>query len=345
MLELQPQEGLHVLSIVEGADITWSEMGSFAANELYVWLAEVPVPEPAGSPPAPAGPAAQAAAGVELAPAQLEATPAAASPPPVVPPPTRMEIRPVKMLAQGNVSADARQFQGQTPRLEIWFDQPEGTAPRAAETHPSDAAAPELTPAPALPAAASAADNDKQWELIGDWIRLRLRMDPTRPTVHEATVVGNVRLAQRAPLLDDTSLLITGDMLQLRTDLLDRSTVDVNGVEETFTLETDNTLPTFVTPEATATAVAAATAGAVSFTCGPDGSSTGRAAAATGARLKPTASNNDTTTTDAEAHPPLRLSATRLTPPMLPPPSSFTMDSGDPRQGPPILSSALEPRP
>lgn len=230
VLELQPQEGLHVLSVVEGADITWSEMGSFSANELYVWLAEVPVPEPAGSPPAPAGPEAQAAGGVELAPAQLEVTPAAAAPPPVLPPPTRMEIRPVKMLAQGNVSADARQFQGQTPRLEIWFDQPEGTTPRAAETHSSNTATPELTPAPALPAAASTAGNDKQWELVGDWIRVRLRMDPTHPTVHEATVVGNVRLAQRAPLLDDTSLLITGDMLQLRTDLLDRSTVDVNGV-------------------------------------------------------------------------------------------------------------------
>ena len=59
VLELQPQEDLHVLSIVEGADITWNEMGNFAADELFVWLAEVPAPGPAASllpqgPPPPA---------------------------------------------------------------------------------------------------------------------------------------------------------------------------------------------------------------------------------------------------------------------------------------------------
>ncbi len=57
VLELQPQEGLHVLSIVEGADITWNGMGNFAADELYVWLAEVPVPEPAVNPLPPQDPA------------------------------------------------------------------------------------------------------------------------------------------------------------------------------------------------------------------------------------------------------------------------------------------------
>ena len=72
-------------------------------------------------------------------------------------------------------------------------------------------------------------DNDKKLELTGDWIRLRLRMTPTRPKVNEATVVGNVRLSQLSPVPGDLPLLITGEMLQLRTDLLDRSAVDVNG--------------------------------------------------------------------------------------------------------------------
>ena len=128
MLELQPQEGLHVLSIVEGADITWSEMGSFAADQLYVWLAEVPIPEPTvPEPPHDAPPPADA----EL----IGPRPPAAVPPPRTPvghagTRTRLEVRPVKMLAQGNVHADSPQFQGKTPRLEIWFDHPDDASPQ-----------------------------------------------------------------------------------------------------------------------------------------------------------------------------------------------------------------------
>ncbi len=47
--------------------------------------------------------------------------------------------------------------------------------------------------------------------------------------VREATIVGKVRLAQLSAAPGDLSLLITGEMLQLRTDPLDRSAVDVNG--------------------------------------------------------------------------------------------------------------------
>ena len=206
-------------------------MGSFAADQLYVWLAEVPVPEPT------AGPAAPPDAPPPAAPADMELAPAQPTPPrrptsirPSSPPPARFEIRPVKMLAQGNVHADAKQFQGKTPRLEIWFDHPEDAARAARVRHarwiPRRR---KCSPAPLRPTQLPPRIHDKKLELTGDWIRLRLRMADKRPKVNEATVVGNVRLSQTSSVPGDLSLLVTGEMLQLRTDLLDRSAVDVSG--------------------------------------------------------------------------------------------------------------------
>ena len=84
--------------------------------------------------------------------------------------------------------------------------------------------------APAAGEAAKPQREVKQLELSGNQVRLRLWMVKPRPKVREATVQGQVRLAQLAPVPTDPALLVvTGDMLQLRTDHLDRSAVDVRG--------------------------------------------------------------------------------------------------------------------
>ncbi len=149
VLELQPQEGLHVLSVVQGADIQWNGMGSFAADELHVWLAEVPVPEradrscsarPIQPPPADATQRGTGALPNPTSPSAVDPSPTAP------PPPQRLEIRPVKMLAQGNVHADSKQFQGQTPRLEIWFDHPEDAPKVAVDAPPENPAPPSNAP-------------------------------------------------------------------------------------------------------------------------------------------------------------------------------------------------------
>ncbi|MHB0957717.1 MAG: hypothetical protein ACYC0X_18380 [Pirellulaceae bacterium] len=237
-LELQPQDGQHVLSVVQGADLKWNETSSFAADELYVWLAEVPVGDPAA---ADATPAADRPAGERAStqPATAQpGLPSAIAPSLPAPSPQRLAIRPVKMLAQGNVRADSQQFQGQTPRLEIWFDQP--------ESGPGGQAGLPAAPLPGMPQPAPAAarapeppsnnsDNklkltsDNKLELTGDWIRLRLLMISTQPKMREATIIGKVRLAQVSSVPGTLPLMITGEMLQLRTDPLDRSEVDVNG--------------------------------------------------------------------------------------------------------------------
>jgi lipopolysaccharide export system protein LptA len=241
-LELQPQDDLHVLSITQGADLTWQNATHFAANELYVWLSETrstPTPVAASEPADP--PAGDAPRPPEEPRPPEPGAPSGTPSPAASSPAPRPRIRPVKMLALGSVRADAAAFQGQTQRLEIWFDQLQELLPKDApppDEPAADAKAADAKAADAKAADAKAADADRsadarhtppqqRLELQGDWVRLRLLMRPASPQVREATVVGQVQLAQRAA--GAVPLLITGEMLQLRTDVRARATVDVNG--------------------------------------------------------------------------------------------------------------------
>ncbi len=255
-LELQQQDELHVLSALQGAEIKWGATGNFTADKFFVWLAEVPVteapddrvpevvsrtpttmteaagPQAAGAGPDLVGPALQPSNGTPVAPL-LGKTESATS----LSKNTKYEIVPVKMLAQENVHAVTDQFKVETEQLEIWFDHPDSASPGAIVAQESAVgatpAAQETSPPTALTGAPDLQREVKRLELSGDQIRLWLWMVKPRPVVHEATVSGQVRLAQLAPIpTDPIPFLVTGDMLQLRTDQLDRSTIDVRGNAE-----------------------------------------------------------------------------------------------------------------
>ena len=211
VLELYPQDQLHVLSAAEGASIRWDKMGQFSADKLFVWFSEVTVPvapEDAGQHVAPGGDAVDVSAAQRPAvvagpdighPGQsagATAKPVATPPASPAEPPVRQEIRPVKMLAEGHVEADSPQFQGSTPRLEIWFDHPTGlpTVPGAPAAG-VDAAQGESAPTSSTSTGqGSLQEPTKRWELSGSYVRLRLLMTQPRPAVREATVLGQVRL-------------------------------------------------------------------------------------------------------------------------------------------------------
>ncbi len=257
-LELYPQDNLHVLSAVEGATIQWNKMGHFSADKLYVWLAEVEPSQTgvlrvsriaaAGSPPLPAAllaggfappstgqPAASRSRDMAVVPAGAEAALTGSGEvgaPRSTQAKPRVTVQPVKMLAEGNVLADSPQFHGNTPRLEIWFDQPTEAALPAAQLP----AVPGESPQEGGPAAGDAAADSpltgpaKRLELSGNYVRLRILMLQPKPVVREATVLGQVRLEQVSQMpVESTPLLVLGDMLQLRIDGFERSTVDVHG--------------------------------------------------------------------------------------------------------------------
>jgi hypothetical protein len=237
MLELQPQDQLHVLSVVQGADMRWGELGTFRADKLFVWLKEAVI-GPVEIQPAIGDALDVRAANFETPDATAAGPgpllgPAAPAPPKTTK--TKVEVVPIKMLAQGNVRADFEQFNGDTSQLEIWFDRPASQTPQTAGETPSASGGAGIAPAPEdSPAESSPTKReDKRLELSGTQIRVRLWMTKPEPIVREATVLGNVRLAQ-APAEPDqpNPLLVTGTMLQLRTDQLERSSIDVSGTEE-----------------------------------------------------------------------------------------------------------------
>lgn len=250
-LQLQPQDDLHVLSVAEGANIQWGSTGRFSADKLFIWLAEVAAAERTDA-------TANKPSATIVDTSREMSRPGPELNGPVVGPPNmvsagsvsqedKLEIRPVKMLAQGNVQAESAQFQGETAQLEIWFEYPAPSSPEqegkgAAEKDTVPGQTTDTAPEPDTDASNSnkngavfsgtttAGKPVKQFQLSGTQVRLRLRMAEPRPAVREATVLGQVRLAQRANLPNGPPpLLVTGDMLQLQNDELERATIDVRG--------------------------------------------------------------------------------------------------------------------
>lgn len=230
VLQLQPQDGLHVMSVVEGADIRWDPTGQFVADELYLWLEEHDVSNERRAPSDPYRDGVRQANHEGPVGARPD-RPSDASQQHATSLNSRSEIRPVKMLAKGNVRAGSPQFSGQTQQLEIWFDHftPRLTPPVSADETtpgavPGDAPSTERAPDP------SPRDGqDKKLDVSGQQIRLRLLMTKPQPRVREATVMGDVRLVYTSGAGTEANLSVRGETLQLQTDSMERSSIDVTG--------------------------------------------------------------------------------------------------------------------
>ncbi len=208
-LLLEPQNKLHVLSLVDGADVDISDGGHFSAQQVYIWLEQ------------------------RAAPANSDRPSQSSS----------LNVRPVKMLARGQVHAQTRQLTGSFQRLETWFDYPatqpekpgssESAAIRSNSTQPNGE---QLPSGPALLVGRDgkfARDRDatesSPIEMTGEIMRLRLEMVQPEPRLQEATVTGNVHLRQIMSSTAGSNLIIDGGQLRLQSDALNRSTVDVVG--------------------------------------------------------------------------------------------------------------------
>lgn len=83
-LVVQPHQGDQAISLLGGAQVRYEGMGEFAANDLHLWLQEIPAASDAGQPP-------------------------------------RFVYRPVRMLAEGAVRVDSPQLVGGTEKVEVWI--------------------------------------------------------------------------------------------------------------------------------------------------------------------------------------------------------------------------------
>ncbi len=84
-LKIAPdEEQRQVVSLIDGAELTYGPMGSLAARKIYFWLFETPPSDPAGQP----------------------------------------LFRPDRMLAQQDVQLNAAQLSGSVQQMEVWFAPP-----------------------------------------------------------------------------------------------------------------------------------------------------------------------------------------------------------------------------
>ncbi len=86
-LVVQPHQGDQAISLLGGALVRYEGMGEFGANDLHLWLQEIPSANDAGD--------------------------AGGRP--------RFVYRPVRMLAQGAVRVDSPQLVGGTEKVEVWI--------------------------------------------------------------------------------------------------------------------------------------------------------------------------------------------------------------------------------
>jgi hypothetical protein len=93
-LLIQPQQGEHVISLLEQASVTVDPLGRFDGRELHLWVKEVPAAAEAGD---------------------------VKAPPIAEPQKPKMTVIPDRLLATGGVHVVSQQIDVDTPRLEAWF--------------------------------------------------------------------------------------------------------------------------------------------------------------------------------------------------------------------------------
>jgi hypothetical protein len=198
-LLLRPHELNHVLSMTDAAGVKSSTMGGFTANEIHLWLNEVPQSDAAAA----------------------ETT-------------SRFTLQPQRMMALGQVRIDTPQLTGSTQRLEAWFE----SEPPSQQKHAPDpnrlanSSPPSTSPGGLVPETGGESETlpDQRFDIVGDLVRIQLFRDGQRPLVNEVTVEGGVRFTEtmRADP-HQAPLRITGNSLQLRNGLSENPSMRVTG--------------------------------------------------------------------------------------------------------------------
>ncbi len=98
-LQMGLDEKSHLISLIGNARAGYTGQGELSADQIFLWLNDVPAPEqPRGN-----------------------ARPNPTSAAPTATGPARTQVQPDRMLAQGNVRINSPQLSGNTGRLESWF--------------------------------------------------------------------------------------------------------------------------------------------------------------------------------------------------------------------------------
>jgi hypothetical protein len=193
-LRLRPEGRNQVVSLVEGASITFDPLGEFAASELHLWLLEE--------------------RGQGTGDKEREKT----------------TILPDRLLAIGGVWLDSPQLHIDTARLEVWFqnqpDRPQPLPPVAQAGHqqPVDLAAARPGAQPLRPPSL------QRFHLSGDLIQMQVVRQGELLDLEDLLIRGNVVLDEtRTPQPGQKPVRIRGQRLELRGGVTGPGMVDIVG--------------------------------------------------------------------------------------------------------------------
>lgn len=210
-LHFRPHEDRQVLSLHGAAKFESSGKGALAGDEIHLWLVERP--DPAAPPPQPTEKA-------------------------------KTELAPDRLLALSQVQIQSPQLVGSANRLEAWFE-PEAASAVAHRVNfapqedryaqqtavPVAATVPQPFALPPVEAAeAKLLEPERQFQLDGELIRMRIGVVAKEMQLREAVVERNVRLREiRTKTPSDKPLLLTGDTLHVVQPTATESHVVVTG--------------------------------------------------------------------------------------------------------------------
>ncbi len=177
-LILQPHQGDQAISLISGARVQSPGMGGFAAEQLHLWLREIP-----------ADPGADAGDGIR-----------------------RPAYRPVRMLAQDGVEMASAQLNAAVEKVELWIRYDDGDGPHALpagpDGRPVPSAAPGLEPGAGGPRS--------QYDLAGQHLQIQILQQGSEPLIEHVILEGDVRLQElQAGDSDEQPFHITADLVQI----------------------------------------------------------------------------------------------------------------------------------
>jgi hypothetical protein len=210
-LKMRPFEGNHVVSLKGDARAGMTDQGELAADEIYVWLKEIPPPEkPPGQNPLAAAESA----------------------------PPRWQVVADKLLAKPHVRINSPQLTGSTSQLEAWFDQapPGDPAFRLGSPGTAFAGAGPMAPSaiasgvfvspsraigPSFGAGADPQRNAvgrslQHFNVEGERIRIQFLTGGARTEVEDITIDGHAQFGEtQTAQPGDVPLLVAGEQIEV----------------------------------------------------------------------------------------------------------------------------------
>ena len=208
----------HIVSLWANARAAMTGEGAIAADEIYLWLKELPVAEKPTSERPPSD---------------------GTSPTP------RWQVVADKLLARPNVRIDSPQLSGATALLEAWFEQVASDnfglgakSPFGPGAEPGTGlrvGAPAASPAfgqrgPIGPVITGGPAPQRHFDVGGDRIMVRFLTGPPRTEVEDITIDGHARFGEsQTAMPGEVPLLVTGEQIEVLRASAPDTLVTVSG--------------------------------------------------------------------------------------------------------------------